>query len=242
MLLKNYYSNNDSTLIKTTDNKFCSENIYSKFYLRGVIKIQKNLAFLDNGKNFFHIKRKTLRKLCNSKAGTRVMGADFRVKNHVYVNQQNKGIKFDYFSTYSKGLIKPFSKLQELDYLMKKKKNILLLPLKAIKGGFICFFCGTTGFVSKKQIIKAREQRSFERLEEVSGHKKFGSVNILNLVSKKRDFLYLRVVRAKLSISYNKKINLLNSKRKFFSMSFKVRHSSSEQKKTTLIRKISNEI
>ena len=68
--------------------------------------------------------------------------------------------------------LKAFENEEELTGIIQSK----------IKGGFICFFCGTTGFVSKKQIIKAREQRSFERLEEASGHKKFGSVNILNLV------------------------------------------------------------
>ena len=57
--------------------------------------------FLDNGENFFHIKEKVLQSRLNFYFKENILGYSFRVKNVISTNQQNKAIKFNYFSFYN---------------------------------------------------------------------------------------------------------------------------------------------
>lgn len=211
MYLKNFYLNSTPTLEKIIDKKFCSENIYGKFLVRSNILINKNMLFIDNGKSFFHVKQKTFENLLNFSGPDSLVGRSFRVKNNVYVNQQNKLVKFNYFSLYDVKKVSPIAKLRSLFYQLRNKKIIPLVFLKSIKGGFLCYFLGVVCFVRKDHVHKF-----------LADEKRAGLKEMVESFNRKENFLYYPWYLSclKLQLYYDKKFKLRNPKRKFYMLNF----------------------
>lgn len=148
MFLKNFYLNYSKTSKEIIDKKFCSENIYGKFLIRSGILINKKLLFIDNGKSFFHIKKETVKNSLNFSSKDSFVGSSLRVKNNIFINQQNKLIKFKYFSFYKNNNSNPFLKLKNILYKLKEKKNYSSYSFEDYKGWVFLLFNGNCLFCS----------------------------------------------------------------------------------------------
>ena len=237
MILKNFYLNNNSIFETVNDKKFCIKNIYGKFLIRSNIFKNKKLLFLDNGENFFHIKEKTIHSRLNFSFEKNILGHSFRVKNNIYTNQQNRSLKFKYFSFYNYKK-NPLSKLNNFFYSLKKKKRIPLIFIQSIKGGFLCYLYGAICFVANYQINRYIErQRIF--FSDTS--------NFLSIL--KNFFFYTNFIyypwylsRFKLQINYNKKRKLKNPKRKFYILRFSLISSNNRINKKPFLKKLKKPI
>lgn len=232
MLLKNFYLKNTLIFDTFNEKKFCNKNIYGKFLIRSKIFKNKNLFFLDNNENFFHIKEKKVYKRLNFPVKKNILGYSFRVKNNLYTNQQNKLIKFNYFSFY-KTKINPLSNLNNFFYLLKNKKRISLIFLKAVKGGFLCYFSGVFCFVANYQIYNY-----------IASHIKF--LLKLKIFDNLKYFLYLDtnffyypwvLSHFKLQINYTKRRKLKTPKRKFYLLQFNMKNYKNLNKKFLYTKK-----
>ena len=213
MSLKKFYLDPTSTFNESIDKKFCSENVYEKFLVRSRLKNNKEFIFLDNGKSFFHIKEKTIKNLLNFSTDDILDGQSFRIKNDVYIQPKNKSIRFNYFSLYNTKRESLISKLKNVFYQFKKKKQIPLIFLRSIKGGFVGYFGGITCFVRKNEIKKFC--------------KKFQFNEMFSFFNEKENFFYYPwyLSRLSLRVYYDKKFKLRSFKRKFYLLSFIVTNS-----------------
>ena len=216
MFLKNFYLKNTPIFEIVNEKKFCSKNVYGKFLIRSTILKDKNLLFLDNNENFFHIKEKIVYSRLNFSLKKNILGQSFRIKNSFYTNQQNKLIKLNYFSFY-KSKSKPLVKLQNFFYYLKKKKRISLLFIQAIKGGFLCYFSGVFCFIAHYQVynyLQSKIKTSYKIKNFLKNLKYFFNLN--------SNFLYYPwfLSRFKLQINYTKKKKLKIPTRKFYVLQF----------------------
>ena len=213
MSLKKFYLDSTSTFNESIDKKFCSENVYEKFLVRSRLKNNKEFIFIDNGKSFFHIKEKTIKNLLNFSTDDILDGQSFRIKNDVYIQPKNKSIRFNYFSFYNTKRESLISKLKNFFYQFKKKKQIPLIFLGSIKGGFVGYFGGITCFVRKDEIKKFC--------------KKFQFNEMFSFFNEQENFFYYPwyLSRLSLRVYYDKKFKFRSFKRKFYLLSFIVTNS-----------------
>lgn len=231
MFLKNFYLNYSKTSKEIIDKKFCSENIYGKFLIRSGILINKKLLFIDNGKSFFHIKKETVKNSLNFSSKDSFVGSSLRVKNNVFINQQNKLIKFKYFSFYKNNNSNPFLKLKNILYKLKEKKTIPLILLRTIKGGFFCYLMGIVCFVPKRQVNNCFITKQKDL---------FNFKTVLSILNRKENAIYLPFYLSKLNLSiyYDKKFRHGNPKRKLYLLNFMASHSKKLLKNKTKRSKI----
>jgi len=145
-MLKKFFRNEKNIVSDLVVKKTLVKNVYPKYYNRRLIEKQfKNLEVLDGDSllNNYSIKKNIKSYTGRSKVFNRTD----------YQHQQNKSLKFQYFSPVN--LNNKNTKLRQfysLMYRFKAKDSIhnCFYINKTIKGGFESSFFGTQGFIPKR--------------------------------------------------------------------------------------------
>lgn len=225
MTLKNFYSNFNLKIENSLDKKILTKTIYGKFLVRNCLFESNPLYVLDNNNSFFNISSFKLNKFVKSSADD-LSGNSLLAKEFEYKNKLNKSLTINNFlvkntSVTKSSLINSFySTLQ----VTRKRYLSSLLILNPIKGGFICYSSGVTGFLPRSHATFA-----FSKIFLILKQKSLKTTSVPNLnflintKNKIKDFLVVRLSNwwGKITlfprIKKNRFSKLSRRKKRFFS-------------------------
>lgn len=150
MILKKIFSNFNLEADNYLDKKVLSKKIYGKFLVRSPLLESNPLYVLDNDNTFFNISSFRLKKFIKLPQDD-LTGSALLAKEFEYKNKLNKSLVIKNFIVKNDSAIKTslinsfYSTLQ----LSRKHYFSSLLILNPIKGGFICYSSGVTGFMPR---------------------------------------------------------------------------------------------
>jgi len=224
MILKKIFSKFNSEIDNSSNKKVLSKIIYGKFLVRSPLLESTPLYVLDNDSTFFNVSSFKLKKFV--KLPEDLTGSSLLAKEFEYKNKLNKSLVIKNFIVKNDCSIKTTLIDSFYSTLQLSRKHYLssLLILNPIKGGFICYSSGITGFMPRSHATFA-----FSNALKVftKSSLKVESINNLSFLidyqNKIKDFLVFRVANwwGKITLFPRIKKNRLSilsrRKKRFFS-------------------------
>ena len=152
MILKNFFSKNQSFLKEVVVKKILNKSVYEKSYIRGPLMDSKTIQLLDNNTSFYNLSSQNISKIYNKNIYKELEGLSLNTNSFFYKNRLNNNLKFRSFILnsirYESLLDSFFNSLKTLQ-VSTKKRSASLLILKPVKGGFTCYSSGIYGFLPR---------------------------------------------------------------------------------------------
>ena len=152
MILKNFFSKNQSFLKEVVIKKILNKSVYEKSYIRGPLMDSKTIQLLDNNTSFYNLSAQNISKIYNKNIYKELEGLSLNTNSFFYKNRLNNNLKFRSFILnsirYENLLDSFFNSLKTLQ-VSAKKRSASLLILKPVKGGFACYSSGIYGFLPR---------------------------------------------------------------------------------------------
>ena len=150
MISKKIFSKNQTLLNNVAINKILNKDIFGKSYVRGPLMGSQTIQVLDNNSSFFNISVQNINRIYGNRSGKQIEGGSLSTNSFFYKNKLNNSLKFRSYTLNSlryKNLLDSFyTSLKTLE-VSEEKKSSSLVVLKPIKGGFICYSSGVSGFL-----------------------------------------------------------------------------------------------
>jgi len=195
MILKKIFSNFNFETDHYLDKKVLSKTIYGKFLVRSPLLESTPLYVLDNGNNFFNISSFRLKKFVKLPQDD-LTGSSLFAKEFEYKNKLNKSLVIKNFIVKNDSAIKTSLINSFYTTLQLSRKHYLssLLILNPIKGGFICYSSGVTGFMPRSHATFALSNALTIFNKALFAEDSLKSLSFLiDPKNKIKDFLVIRV-------------------------------------------------
>ena len=94
MILKNFFSKNQSFLKEVVVKKILNKSVYEKSYIRGPLTDSKTIQLLDNNTSFYNLSSQNISKIYNKNIYKELEGLSLNTNSFFYKNRLNNNLKF----------------------------------------------------------------------------------------------------------------------------------------------------
>jgi len=150
MISKKIFSKTQNLLSSVITNKMLNKDVFEKSYVRGPLMGSKTIQVLDNNSSFSNISINNISRVYGNRFSEHLEGVSLGTNSFLYKNKLNNSLKFKSYILNSlryKNLLDSFyNSLKSLE-ASESKISTTLMVLKPVKGGFICYSSGISGFL-----------------------------------------------------------------------------------------------
>ena len=136
MVLKMFFSKNQSSLNEVIVKKILNKSVYEKSYIRGPLMDSKTIQLLDNNVSLYNLSGQSIPKIYNRNMFKDVEGLSLNTNSFLYKNRLNNNLKFRSFILNSiryQNLLDSFYNSLKTLQVTAKKCSASLLILKPVK-------------------------------------------------------------------------------------------------------------
>jgi hypothetical protein len=150
MISKKIFSKTQNLLSSVVTNKMLNKDVFEKSYVRGPLMGSKTIQVLDNNSSFSNISVQNISRIYGNRSSKHFEGISLSTNSFFYKNKLNNSLKFKSYILNSlryKNLLDSFYNSLKTLEASESKISSTLMVLKPIKGGFICYSSGVSGFL-----------------------------------------------------------------------------------------------